>query len=349
MTKRGQKSKKRNWEAGKRPITNPTVPSILDAMEDGNEYGSIVSKNPANPNVIPDIRRALSEIEKVRSRKCLCYIANVVKPSNYSSISDIDDLPFNEMVSKVPNDVKSIDIMVVTNGGSAQQVAQFADTLRPRFDSVEFILPYKCMSAGTLWVLSGDRIWMDERAFLGPIDPQEPIKDGTYVPSQAILTLVKMIQAEGQSYVTKGQSIPWSLVRLLDNIDHRRLGNAMTITNYVKSMAAEFLINHKFKTWETHSSSGLPVTGDDRKRRADEVASLLASSDRWKSHGHGLSREVVENELRIKVDRVESVPNFQRALRRFWAMLYWTFDRSPAAKMTLSQEYCLIRNVPQAE
>jgi len=46
----------------------------------------------------------------------------------------------------------------------AEQVTLFVDAIRAKFQSVEFILPYKAMSAGTLWALSGERIWMDRRA-----------------------------------------------------------------------------------------------------------------------------------------------------------------------------------------
>jgi len=59
----------------------------------------------------------------------------------------------------------------------AEQVTLFVDAIRAKFQSVEFILPYKAMSAGTLWALSGERIWMDRRACIGPVDPQVPSSD----------------------------------------------------------------------------------------------------------------------------------------------------------------------------
>ena len=39
------------------------VDSLLDAMEDGNEYGSIVAKTPRHPlELVTEARRALAEI-----------------------------------------------------------------------------------------------------------------------------------------------------------------------------------------------------------------------------------------------------------------------------------------------
>jgi hypothetical protein len=40
---------------------------------------------------------------------------------------------------------------------------------------------------------------MDERAFLGPIDPQVLSKDGRWVPAQALITLLDKIQRDGEA------------------------------------------------------------------------------------------------------------------------------------------------------
>jgi len=336
---------------GKRRVVKPKsadtpmeVDSLLDAMKEGNEYSSIVSLIPKNSDLIPEVRRALKEIEDIRKRPCLCYLANVVNPALGSSIIDQDDLPFNEMVGNVDGSIKNIDVMVVTNGGSAQQVAQFVDALRPRFDSVEYILPYKCMSAGTLWVLSGDKIWMDERAFIGPIDPQERMSDGTFIPSQSIISLVNKFNEDWKELKAKGESPPITQVRILDNIDPRRLGNAITMTRYVQSMASDFLYQFKFKSWNKHSTTNIVVTDDEKREKANQISESLASNDQWKSHGHGLSRDVVEKELKVKVDKLESVNGLEKAVRRFWALMYWVFDKTATAKMTLSQNYLVVRN-----
>lgn len=261
------------------PVT--AVESLLDAMQDGNEYGSIVSLTPKSPDLNLDIRRALKDIEDIRKKPCLCYLNNVVNPSTESSITDNDDLPFNEMVSKVNKDIKDVDLMIVTNGGSPSQVAQFVDTLRPRFDSVEYILPYKCMSAGALWVLSGDKIWMDERAFIGPIDPQERLTDGSYLPVQALMGLVDKFKNEWEELRSEGKNPPLAQVHILNNIDARRLGHAITITGYVQKMASDFLYQFKFKSWNKHSKTGQDVTDDEKRARADGIAQSLASNDQW--------------------------------------------------------------------
>ena len=321
------------------------VDSLLDLMKDGNEYESIVSLLPNNADLVPELRRAIDEIENIRQRPLICYFANVVRPVPDVSILSSDDLPFNEMVNKIDSTKIEVDVMVVTPGGSGQQVSQFVNTLRPRFGSVEFILPYMCMSAGTLWVLSGDKIWMDKRAYIGPIDPQVALSDGRVIPIQSLLVLLQEIRSEGEKFLKKGLSPPWDLIRLIDNMDARQVGDAITQSGYAIKMATEFLEKYKFKSWAVHSSSGHPVTDIEKHNRADEIARLLCSHDYWKSHAHGITRDVAQSPLRLKIDEIESVPNIERAVRRLWALLYWLFDRGVICKLFISKNYVLVRHV----
>ncbi|MBI3183155.1 MAG: hypothetical protein HYZ28_13545 [Myxococcales bacterium] len=324
------------------PKPSNVVPSLLDAMQDGNEYGSIVSLAPADGNIVPELRRALAEIEGARGRPCICYAANLVRSGAAdTAIAASDHLPFSEMVGRIDPAIKQVDILLATPGGSAEQVNLFVEALRPRFDSVEFLIPYKAMSAGTLWALSGDRIWMDHRAFLGPLDPQVPSKDGALVPAQALLTLLDKIQKEGDAALARKQNPPWALIRLLDQMDQKQLGAAISASNYVLTMAAQYLERHKFRTWQTHRSTGQPVTDQDRQRRALEVAGVLCSHDRWKAHGHAISRDVLWNEVRIQIDHPDAA--LQRAMRRLWALLYYTFDKSPVVKLMVSSAYAFFR------
>src|ERR1700690_3212466 len=162
------------------------------------------------------------------------------------------------MVNAEPTLVKDIDILLVTPGGSGQQVSLFVDRLRPRFDPVHFLLPSMCMSAGTIWALSGDQIWMDERAYIGPIDPQVPTRDGRLVPAQALMVLLKDIQDKGAPAVRAGQPPDWTHIQILRNIDPREIGNTISQSQYSITLAKRYLTEYKFKSWLTHSGTGLP-------------------------------------------------------------------------------------------
>ncbi|MGI8550329.1 MAG: hypothetical protein ACR2PL_05935 [Dehalococcoidia bacterium] len=90
------------------PPKPKVVPSLLDAMQESREYESILSLVPTNPDPLIEIRRALSEVEAIRQRPCLCYVANVAKPAQMLSIDFGDGLPFNEMVDQVKSEDRDI-------------------------------------------------------------------------------------------------------------------------------------------------------------------------------------------------------------------------------------------------
>lgn len=322
------------------------VDSILDRMVDGREYQSVVDLVPSAPETATaDLRRALTDLETIRGRPCLCYIANLVHPNRGATgIASEDDLPFSEMVGCVSPEKRDVDLFVVTPGGSAQQVNQFVDRVRARFDHAAFILPWQAMSAGTLWALSGDEIWMDDRSYIGPIDPQVPTKNGGLLPVQSLLLLVRDVQQATQEMMKKGQQPPWTLIRMIDNIDPKEYGSALISTQYVKTLAQSYLAQFKFKHWTVRATSGQPVTDDYRRQRAEEIADQLSQHGIWQSHSHGISRQVAEDVLRLKIEHLESNPDLHRAVRRLWAMFYYVFEKGPTRKVFLSQDYMLAMN-----
>ena len=79
--------------------------------------------------------------------------------------------------------------------------------------------------------------------------------------------------------------------------------------------------------------------------RAKEIAVKLCAHERWKVHSHGISRDVAWNELQLKIERPEDVPGLQRALRRLWTLLYWSFENTMVLKVYVSQNYAIFRNI----
>lgn len=295
-----------------------------------------------------EVKRSIAEFEAARKRPVLIYAANVIRAGIENNAIDYSDgLPFAEMIDSISPGVDAVDVIVVTPGGSAQQVQLFVDQLRARFRDVAFVLPFMCMSAGTIWILSGNEIWMDSRAFLGPIDPQVPGRNGNnWLPAQALLTLLDSIQRDGDEAIKANQTIPWTAVHLLTNLDPKEIGAAMSASQYSIQLAARFLEEHKFRDWQTDGATNAAITPEHRRSRAEAIATQLCMHDRWKDHGHGISREVAWQELRLKIEHVEGNPAMARALRRQWALLTWLFENQKIAKMFCSAGYSLFRMEP---
>jgi hypothetical protein len=343
------KNKSRNLSTqipnqSKHSISQIQTVSLMDLMEDGREFESLCKYKKININVLSEIRRALKDISDIRKRPVVAYLANVVK-ANVKSVRSIeysDDLPFSELINTVPTDSKDIDVILVTPGGSGTQVAKFVDKLRPRFNTVSFILPDIAMSAGTIFAMSGDEIIMTNNSYFGPIDPQVPNKDGMYVPAQSILTLIEHIQAKGDIAIKKGLNPDWTDLQILRQIDPKEIGNAFNASKYSVELVENYLHDYKFKTWITHSN-GTPVTLDERKQRANEIANQLCNHSLWKSHGRGITRDAAWTVCRLKITHSETV-GLDRAIKRFWALFYWLFENTPIYKTFVSEHYSLMRN-----
>lgn len=318
---------------------------LVDYLEDGREFESLLRDDRRELNVSAELRVALAEITRLRQRPTVCYLSNIfnsgIKASR--SIDYSDDLPFSEMIGCADATSKSIDVVVVTPGGSAEQVTRFVDCLRARFNHVTFILPNAAMSAGTILALSGNEVIMDERGYIGPIDPQVPNAKGMFVPAQSLLTLIKSIQERGAALLKTGQQPDWTDLQILRHVDARDIGNALNASNYSVELVESYLVNYKFHDWTTHSSDGRPVTEEDKKVRAREIATLLCDHSLWKTHSRGITRDLAWSECRIRVTHPEDIEGLHRALRRFWAIAYYVFDKTSIFKLFLSDNYCIIR------
>jgi len=337
---RENNAKSRKMLSGQVKIS-PEVQPLLDAMVDGQEYASIVSvMPPQGVNLVDYLKQAISDIQSVRGRPCISYIGNVVNGKADSGVITKDDLPFQEMVKAVPSGARAVDVFLATQGGSGPQIARFVNALRERFDEVDFLIPSYCMSAGTLFALSGDQIWMNPQACLGPIDPQVPNSVGRFVPAQALLMLISELQRTGEEGQKAGVGVPWTAVRIIDSIDKKDLGDAISATAYSQELAIQFLMNYKFKKWAIRQTSQQPVTQEYRHSRAVEVATALASHERWKNHGHALSRDVLWNEIKLDIKHPDA--NLERVMRRAWALCYWLFDKTPIQKALISSDYAYI-------
>ena len=340
------KNKQHSSFIPQKPIAQqPAITSLLDKMEDGKEFESLLKYKAVNINIAGEIKKSLAEISAIRGKPVLCYLANVVNVNIKAptSIDSNDDLPFSEMISCVPADVKEVDIIIVTPGGSGQQVARFVDKLRPRFDKVSFLLPYMAMSAGTIFVMSGDEIIMNSRAYIGPTDPQVPNKDGMYVPAQSILTLIDEIKERGADLLSKGQNPPWTDLQILRQIDAKEIGNAINASKYSEELVENYLHDFKFKSWDKHSNGSI-VTPEDRRTRAKEIAKMLCNHSQWKTHSRGITREIAWSQCKIKTIRTEDVEGLDKAVRRFWALIYWIFENTSVFKIFTSDNYAIFRN-----
>jgi hypothetical protein len=58
-----------------------------------------------------------------------------------------------------------------------------------------------------------------------------------------------------------------------------------------------------------------------RKQRAIEIAAELNKTDKWHSHGHGISMEVLIRELNLWIDDYGAVPELNEKVKQYYDLL----------------------------
>ncbi|WJS96071.1 hypothetical protein NYQ10_06345 [Flavobacterium johnsoniae] len=339
------KAREKNKPAENSMTGNPSLPlssQLLSKMEDGREFESLTKYQFASLNLKAEIQAGIKEIEDIRQRPAVCFMANTISVAGNTMIEDSDDLPFEEMISSIDSGINAIDIILETPGGLSTTVAKFVDKLRARFDHIGFIILNKAMSAGTMFVMSGDEIVMTGSSQIGPIDPQVRRMNGTFLPAQSILYLIEEVKKRGNDNIAKGKPIDWTDQFLINGIDRIEAGNAMIMSSKSIDMVENYLDKYKFKEWTTHKD-GSPVTVVEKKERANEIAKLLCNHEKWKDHGYAIDRITAWEVCQLKITHSENISGMDRAMKRMWALMYYLFLNTQIQKVYVSSNYGIIR------
>ena len=116
-------------------------------------------------------------------------ISNYLDGDVFSYYGQIHDgyekviLKLIEDLVAAPDKKDKLFVILTTGGGSAIAVERFVNIIRHHYEEVNFIVPDFAFSAGTVFCMSGDNIYMDYYSVLGPIDPQVKNKEGNWVPA----------------------------------------------------------------------------------------------------------------------------------------------------------------------
>jgi hypothetical protein len=202
-------------------------------------------------------------------------------------------------------------IILNTPGGSAETVERLVNITRHHYAEVYFIVPDSAFSAGTIFCMSGDRIYMDYSSALGPIDPQ--VYNGTnWVPALGYLDKVQeLIQKSADGTMTQAELV------LLTQQDMAMLSKHEQARNLTIALLKEWLVKFKFKNWTNHSSTGNPVTQAEKETRAEEIARDLGNNKMWHSHGRSIGVGALTNVLHLKIEDYSNDKPLQKLIRDY--------------------------------
>ncbi|MBI3416315.1 MAG: serine dehydrogenasease [Verrucomicrobia bacterium] len=194
------------------------------------------------------------------------------------------DLRVRAAVEAKANRRNGLVIILDTPGGIVEVVERMVSTVRHYYpNEVVFVIPNRAMSAGTVFVMSGDRILMDHFSCLGPIDPQIE-KDGRLLPALSYLNQFERLNAKAAA----GQltSAEYALLSKLDLAELHQFEQARDLST---ELLKKWLSKYKFKNWTVTEGQHTPVTPQMREQRAAVIADLLNKNEKWHSHGRGIA------------------------------------------------------------
>lgn len=222
-----------------------------------------------------------------------------------------------EVIEDLSYDDKKKDkllVMITTGGGDALVVERIVNLLRHHYREVNFIIPDYAYSAGTIFCMSGDNIYMDYYSALGPIDPQIQNKDGKLVPALGYLDKIReLLEKAENGTLTEAEFL---ILKDFDLAEIRAYEQAKELTI---DLLKEWLVNYKFKNWNEHSD-GKKVTRSEKIRVAESIAAELNNHEKWKAHGRPLNIDAIRK-IGLKVEDFDEDESTKKLVREYYNLM----------------------------
>lgn len=221
----------------------------------------ITEVNPVYATVKNSIMAKLDKLEEYFKADVIFFYGEIA-PFTFSVYRSL-----LEQLNKNKGEKEKLVIFLNTPGGTVETVEQYVAINRHYYKEVYFVVPDRAMSAGTVFCMSGDKIFMDYSSSLGPIDPQ--IFNGErYVPAMGYLDKIN-------EYINKAQQgVLLNAVDIffLQKQDIAFLRLCEQQRDLTVSLIKEWLENYRGAT----------------SKQAEAIAKELGDNSKWLSHGRSI-------------------------------------------------------------
>ena len=233
---------------------------------------------------------------------------------------------------------EKLSFYIETPGGSGEATEQIAKFLRTKYEYVDFIVVGECKSAGTILVMCGDKIYLNDTGSLGPIDAQMQI-GRFYGSAHDYMSWVEDKMKEANQY---GHLNPFDALMVAQIAPNELVGVQHNL-DFGKELVTNFLRDYKFKNWVATETEGTLVDDDFKQRRAEEIAERLADHSQWKSHGRALKIDTLQK-LGLKIENLSEDLEVCELVERMQVLLRLIFSSSLSFKIMADKNTKLVRN-----
>lgn len=259
------------------------------------------------------LNQKLDDLEKFFAADVIFYFGEL-HPALLRTFRDvIEDLQKPE--NKAEHTKDNLVVVLNTGGGSAEICEKMVDILRHHYKDVSFVVPDFAMSAGTIFCMSGNRIYMDYSSSLGPIDPQ--VWNGQHwVPACGYLDKVEELLDRARK-----ETLSNAEFLILQGQDLAMLSRYEQARNLTVTLLKKWLVEYKWENWTMHrtnpSKHGRPVTQEEKQARAEEIAKHLGNHKFWHSHGRMIGIGTLRTILRLEIEDYSDDDKLQPLIRSY--------------------------------
>ncbi len=264
----------------------------------------------SNRIIESELDKRITQIEAVSEADFVAYLGPILDstPDNFKSA-----------IEATGTRHKTLLLLLETDGGYVEAAERIVNILRYHYEVVDFVVTSHAMSAGTVLAMSGDNIYMDYSAVLGPIDPQvgRPGAEGL-IPALGYLEQYnRLIERSSRGVLTSAE-----LAYLVERFDPAELYQYEQSRELSVELLKEWLVKYKFKNWSETETRKLPVTDEMRQDRAVEIARSLNATAEWHSHSRGISMEVARKDLNLQIDDIRENAKLHKSVADYETLLY---------------------------
>lgn len=234
----------------------------------------------------------------------------------YGPIGPFYEMLWPEVIEKLPRKKDTLSIIIETGGGSAEIVERLVNITRHHFEKVNFVVPNQAMSAGTIFIMSGDRIYMEYSSVVGPIDPQVMNEQQHWVPALGYLEKYDVLRKKAEA-----DKLSMAEFALLSKMDLAEITQYEQQRELTVTLLKTWLVNYKFKDWTVHETDqakkGKPVTVEEKEVRAATIADILGKNSEWHTHSRKIDLATLRSKLRLKIDDYSDNNPLRDAIRSY--------------------------------
>lgn len=294
-----------------------------------------IAKRMSAKDLEAELLALIKRYNQLKGTFLLVYSSAISKPIPQTSLSMDDYFTIFDILKNQTS--PKLDLYIETPGGSGEAAEEIVCFLRKKFKEINFVISGEAKSAGTIMVLSGDKISMTESGSLGPIDAQVRVGRS----QQSAFDYMDWIKKKRNQAARSGKLNPFdaTMVAQISPGELRGVDNAL---NFAQDLVVKWLPKYLFRNWK-ESKEGKIVTQVMKEKKAKKVVNSLINHNKWRSHGRSIKIDDLEM-IGLPIERIDKDAKISEVVYRIQTVIRMLYSSTNAFKMFATQDEKIFAN-----